>query len=475
MKKTTSIPSVWSILPDDLAKLKLAYQSYLAGDYNEKIKILEGRDRQISDIPETFTIEENGTAIMAIEGVIMPKVNLFSLLFGGATLDVLTRDFKALIANDSVEAIVLDVDSPGGVVFRVQEFANMVFESRNIKPIFAISSSMMTSAAQYIASAAEQIFITDNSVMSGSIGVVAEHIDISELERKIGIKTSEIVAGKYKRIASSFGPLTEEGRQDLQQQIDHIYNSFVADVAKFRGSSVDTVLSSMADGKLFVGSQGIDVGLVDGLESLDSLVGDIMPEAIRIKSINKLSTPGFENLIQAAKKDSTITPGQVAVKIINEMKSNTHTNNNYKHNERVGQDMSMNIEKFKKVPVANNLTIEQTLKNRWDRDAELKQEFKGNFKAFLAFEKNDLKSELIKNYSEKHNISVYEAQKRINLECKSNADMAQTDTTEELKAEWNSNEILRREFSCNFSAYCAYMKNEKAGRAKVLGQPVTVN
>ena len=79
-------------------------------------------------------------------------------------------------------------------------------------------------------------------------------------------------AGKFKRINSQFGPLTDAGRATMQEQVDYLYSLFVQAVADHRGVSADTVLQHMADGRVFTGQQAIDAGLVDGVSTLSALV-----------------------------------------------------------------------------------------------------------------------------------------------------------------------------------------------------------
>lgn len=285
MIRIKSIPSMWCLLPEELTKLKESYRLYTIHGHQQAIDIKEQRvevlDMKLQEVdvlgmkvPETFTIEGD-TAIMDISGVITPTANLFSMLFGGSTLDVMSRDFKALIEEEDVKSIVLSINSPGGAAFGIQEFANLVFNARETKSIFTISSTIMASAALWIGAAANEVFITSETVMTGSIGARIDHIDTSQLEEKLGIKTTTVAAGKFKNIPASDGPLTEEGKAVLQEQVDHFENAFVEDVAKFRGTSADNLRANGGDGRVFLGSKGIGAGLVDGFKSLDDLINNI--------------------------------------------------------------------------------------------------------------------------------------------------------------------------------------------------------
>lgn len=269
--KPKLFPYLWSILPSELVRLQSTYAGYLQKEVVPGAALF---DIDLDKVSASFRVV-GSTGILPVEGVIMPKADIFTQLFGGATLDVLTRDFKALVQDDSIETIILDIDSPGGVVTGVQEFADLVFQAGQVKDVIAISSSIMTSAAMWIGAAATKTFITSDTVMSGSIGVVVSHVDFSELEKMLGIKTTEITAGKFKRIFSNVEPLSEEGRAELQSQVDHIMDVFVGDIAKFRNATVDVVKEDMADGKLFIGDKAVNAGLVDGIITFDDLIDRI--------------------------------------------------------------------------------------------------------------------------------------------------------------------------------------------------------
>ena len=131
----------------------------------------------------------------------------------------------------------------------------------------------MASAGVWIGTAADRVLITNKTDIVGSIGVVTQHIDRSERNRKMGIKVTEIFSGKFKRIASDHAPLSEDGREVIQAHLDYIYTIFVETVAEYRGVTVDDVLARMADGRQFIGQQAIDAGLVDDFATLTQLIG----------------------------------------------------------------------------------------------------------------------------------------------------------------------------------------------------------
>lgn len=272
------LTSPWAIVPEKLFEIQEIYSTHLRGD-KTNFDFVKARINEHSgpiDDTAVFTII-NDTAIIPIQGIIAKRMNLLTQISGGVSAQLVGRDIKEALANNTIKSILLDIDSPGGTIDGTQELADIIFAGRGQKPIVAYSDGMIASAAYWIGSAADRIYISGDTVTVGSIGVVASHVDYSRYEEKIGIKTTEIYAGKYKRIASQYQPLSEEGRQTIQDQVDFLYTVFVNEVAKQRSVSAGKVLENMADGKIFIGNQAIGAGLVDDMATLDRLINIVLP------------------------------------------------------------------------------------------------------------------------------------------------------------------------------------------------------
>jgi len=439
-------PSLWAILQSELTKIESVYDGItsemIAGFEKEANGLFDVEEKADTRLSPDIEIIDN-VGVLNIEGVITQKADIFTMLFGGATLDTLTVDFKTLLNNEGIDTIVLNIDSPGGTVSGVQDFANLIFDSRDKKKIITISSSIMTSAAMWIGAAAEHVLISGGTVTTGSIGVLTTHVDTSVMESDLGIKTTEITAGKYKRIASTHAPLTDVGRSELQSQVDKIMEAFVSDVAKFRDVSEQEVGSVMADGKIFIGDNAIKAGLVDEIKTFDLLIetinngglnmalfakkeanlenlkadhialyneavavgveqakaantqtaqaaeddgykagvdAGVEAERARIQGIQDCTIIGHEDLAKAMISDGKTTVGEAAVKMINaDKKSNASA-----------------LEKIKNTSAqavadeAEETVVDQTdmsAKEKWDADPKLKKEF-DSFEAFEAMDKN---------------------------------------------------------------------------------------
>lgn len=271
MRLVDIVSAPWAITPEMFSEVQGIYARHMRGEKID-IKEIEARAGVIIGQPRRDYAVDNGVAIIPVDGVLAKKMNLLMQISGGTSMQIIGNQVRAALADPGVNQIILNIDSPGGTVDGTQELANLIYGARGQKPIIALADGTMASAAYWIGSAADRIFISGDTTAVGSIGVVATHTDISGYEQKAGVKTTEITAGKYKRIASQYAPLSEEGRADIQSKVDYLYSVFVDDVARNRGVSSDAVLANMADGRVFIGQQAIQAGLVDGVSTLDELI-----------------------------------------------------------------------------------------------------------------------------------------------------------------------------------------------------------
>lgn len=271
MSLSSAMFAPWAITPEKFAEIYSVYKRHASG---EKLDILdikkhveEGKKK--SRLP-FHSID--GIAIIPIEGVISKKMNLITEMSGGTSTQLLERDFKAALKDPEIKGIILSIDSPGGSVDGTPELADIIFKARGQKPIVSFSDGLIASAAIWIGAASDKVIISGKTVQVGSIGVVATHTDVSKAEEKAGVKVTEIVAGKFKRIASNHEPLTKEGRASIQEIVDDVFSVFVADISRFRGVSEDKVVKDMADGRIFMGQKAVKAGLVDEIMTFDELI-----------------------------------------------------------------------------------------------------------------------------------------------------------------------------------------------------------
>lgn len=272
MRMIDVINAPWAITPEMLAEINAIYDRHVRGESIDIAALEAQAGRPFNSEPKGYTIEPGGVALLQIDGVLAKRMNLLSRISGGTSTALIGRDFSDAMADPAVRGVVLAIDSPGGTVDGTPELGDLIFGARGTKPIIAYSDGAMASAAYWFGSAADEIMISSEVVSVGSIGVVTQHVDMSAAEEKRGIKTTEIYAGKYKRLATQYAPLSAEGKAYIQGMVDHAYSVFVDHVARNRSTTAEDVLARMADGRVFSGSQAIDAGLVDSVGTLSAAI-----------------------------------------------------------------------------------------------------------------------------------------------------------------------------------------------------------
>jgi len=270
MKESQFIKSIqnqaWALHPAKLEELSLAIDRRLAGERLEAYPTAGGKSGARAG--ESYKVRD-GVAILPVFGILDKRMNMFMQFSGGTSTQLLIRDFQAALNDSAVEAILLDVDSPGGAVDGTKELADLILSAREQKPVVAYANGLMASAAYWIGSAALAIVAPETAEI-GSIGVALMHYDYSAADEMEGIKRTVITGGKYKRIASDEKPLSKEGRDYLQAMVDEYYALFLEAVARQRGIDPETVHERMGDGRIFLGRKALKAGLIDKLGNFNT-------------------------------------------------------------------------------------------------------------------------------------------------------------------------------------------------------------
>jgi signal peptide peptidase SppA len=218
----------------------------------------------------------SGVVSVPLTGVLTPQGSFFDVLFGGglAGLAGFRAAFGAAIASEDVTAVVIDVDSPGGMADMVPETARFVRESRGSKPIVAVSDTRMLSGAYWIASQADEIVVT-TSGYTGSIGAYRVHQDLSDALKAEGVAITYVYAGKHKVDGNPAEPLPAAVRADWQQDVDDVYGEFVADVAAGRGVPESKVRAGYGEGRSLNAARSIAAGLADRVATFDDVISEL--------------------------------------------------------------------------------------------------------------------------------------------------------------------------------------------------------
>ena len=168
--------------------------------------------------------------------------------------------------NDSIKALVLRIDSPGGGVGPSQEIYDEVLALDALKPVVVSMGSVAASGGYYVAAAAREI-VANPGTITGSIGVIMEFANFQELLEKIGLSSVVVKSGAYKDIGSPTREMSIAEKEILQDLIDDVHSQFVSSVAEGRELDEQAV-RSIADGRIFSGRKAMQLGLVDRMGNL---------------------------------------------------------------------------------------------------------------------------------------------------------------------------------------------------------------
>jgi protease-4 len=221
---------------------------------------------------------------------------------------------KALKDRDT-EALVLLIDSPGGSPVQAGLINDEIFrlKKRYHKPIYAVVEDTCASAAYYIASAADKIYVDKASIV-GSIGVLMDGFGFTGTMDKLGIERRLLTSGANKGMLDPFSPMTDAQRQYAQALLDQIHQQFIDVVKKGRGDRLKES-PELFSGLFWTGQQAIDLGLADGYGSLDSVARDV------VKADQVVDYTNRQNLAERMAKRFGAALGQGAVTALMRMQA----------------------------------------------------------------------------------------------------------------------------------------------------------
>jgi protease-4 len=207
-------------------------------------------------------------AMVFVTGVIMPGESRFDNLQGKiAGSESIIEDLQAAADDESVDAVILRVDSPGGSALASDLIWHEIVELRKEKPVIVSMSGMAASGGYYVACLGDSIF-ADKGTLTGSIGVFAGKMNRQEMYRKIGVNREFVTRGENALLFSDEGVFTDTQRTLFQAQMDGFYERFLGKVADGRKLTRDQV-HEVAQGRVWTGRQGVERGLVDGVGGLE--------------------------------------------------------------------------------------------------------------------------------------------------------------------------------------------------------------
>lgn len=233
-------------------------------DGPEAVEALRGAPLMNS---QTVTVRD-GVAVLPVTGPMFRYANLMTRVSGASSYQVLATDFRTAMDDPQVKAVMLALDTPGGMVNGANEVAKMIRAARDggTKPVVAYVSGTAASAGYWLASAAGRIFVDDTAHL-GSIGVILT-TTADKTKDRIEIVSSQ---SPLKRVDAA----ADEGRAVLQARVDELAQIFIATVAANRGVSPETVAQDFGRGGELIGAAAVAAGMADGIGSHEEILAGL--------------------------------------------------------------------------------------------------------------------------------------------------------------------------------------------------------
>ena len=225
-------------------------------------------------------IKQNGIAIIEICGTLTKYQEWYDEWCGFVSARAIEAALERAAEDPSVFAIVLEIDSPGGMVAGTTELAKMIAHvDQNVKPVYAIVSDMCASGGYWLASQCRKRFANDVATV-GSIGVYVCWPDLTDYWAEIGVTWNLISTGRYKGLGADY-KVTEDLKEQEQREINAIFELFIAAIVSGVGLS-DAQVRALADGRCWIGAQAQTNGLIDEIASREAAYQAIYMEVTQM-------------------------------------------------------------------------------------------------------------------------------------------------------------------------------------------------
>lgn len=279
----------WVIREEKLQAIREFLARRTAGDVltREEIKAaMSGR-------PRPAVVSEGAkVALINVIGTLCPRLSLMEDISGGVSCEALGRAIDAAAADDGVTAIVLNIDSPGGSIFGIEELADKIFAARGKKKIYGVANHEAASAGYWLLTACSEVVIAPNGLV-GSIGAMMIHTSSAGWEEKQGYETTITRVPATKAEGAAGEALSAEAKADRERIVAQVYEKFVAAVARNRGVSPADVKAGYGQGRMLLAEDALAARMVDRIATLEQLLSELGVSAKAQSAINATSEPAF--------------------------------------------------------------------------------------------------------------------------------------------------------------------------------------
>jgi len=269
----------WAVEIDTLGRMVEIVDRHVSGVKltTEQIEIAIGKTKtdDSTDDNEVSFDADTATAIIPVAGVIAKHSRMVNGVSQprGTSIETLNRQLAEAVDDPNVESIILHIESPGGSIAGLMDFADDVYEASKVKPVVAFADDLACSAAYWIGSQASR-FYANKSALVGSIGVYSLLMDSSKAYDKAGVKMHIIRSGENKGVGAQGIKVTNKQVGVIQTVIDSHYESFLAAIVRGRGPNGpgEKQLRKLADGRVYVAADAKNQKLIDGIATFSQVL-----------------------------------------------------------------------------------------------------------------------------------------------------------------------------------------------------------
>lgn len=300
----------WAGTEDSFATA-LAIQARFEAASQAELNTMAGGDTADDSVPHMFS-QHGDVAVINIAGPLSNSNSQWAKYFGVATYPDIREAIAYAAQQPEVKGILLAINSPGGAVNGLEDTSNLIAQvNKSIKPVYTHSDGMMASGGYWLGVNGRKVYATSTAEV-GSVGVVMTHMERSEQLKQDGIGVTVIRSGKYKMLGNPYEKLSDLAKAELQSMSDDIYDIFVGHVAEQRGVTATVADQKMAQGRVFLGKRGVEVGLLDGVKNFEETLALVQRAAAKVDTSKSMINNGKKQEGGLFMPKASLTPQQLA-------------------------------------------------------------------------------------------------------------------------------------------------------------------
>ena len=268
------------------------YVKDLAGQTDKKLKTV-GVDK-VRNIKSKEGKSKNKIAVLYAEGEITEAVTSPYSMDKSITEKV-AKELIKLKEDESIKAVVLRVNSPGGSAFTSEQIWKQVLELKKVKPIVVSMGDVAASGGYYISCAANKI-VAEPNTLTGSIGIFGMFPNMTGLFNKVALTTDVVKTNTYADLGDVSRPMREDEKALIQSRIESGYDTFITRCADGRGMT-KAAIDSIGQGRVWTGEQAIEKGLVDELGGIEKAIA-VAAKLANLKDYKLVEVSGSKDFLK---------------------------------------------------------------------------------------------------------------------------------------------------------------------------------